>query len=133
MLFWFQKSILWLNNLAGIYMLKVNNRSTRTRCEICSKLTIKIPERRHWRLWTNFTPCSSVSIVNFEHVIAGSVFRMYKMKALARNVLMQKFMYRHLNVPVLCWTCSKFKIKTSEWHHLASLWYVYCWLWVHEA
>ena len=29
---------------AGIYLLKVNNRSTRTRCEICSKLTIKTPE-----------------------------------------------------------------------------------------
>ena len=28
-------------------MFKVNNRDTRTRCEICSKLTIKIPERRH--------------------------------------------------------------------------------------
>ena len=30
-------------------MLKVNNRNTRARCEICSKLTIKTPERRHWR------------------------------------------------------------------------------------
>ena len=30
----------------GIYLLKVNNKNTRTRCEICSKLTIKIPERR---------------------------------------------------------------------------------------
>ena len=29
---------------AGNYMFKVNNRNTRTRCEICSKLTIKIPE-----------------------------------------------------------------------------------------
>ena len=38
-------------------MFKVNNRITRTRCEICSKLTIKI--RRH------------VSIVNFEQVNAG--------------------------------------------------------------
>ena len=30
------------NNLfpVGIYLLKVNNRNTRTRCEICSKLTI---------------------------------------------------------------------------------------------
>ena len=28
----------------GIYLLKVNNRNTRTRCEICSKLTIKTPE-----------------------------------------------------------------------------------------
>ena len=30
-------------------MLKVNSRNTRTRCEICSKLTTKIPERRQWR------------------------------------------------------------------------------------
>ena len=33
----------------GNYMFKVNNRNTRTRCEIYSKLTTKIPERRHWR------------------------------------------------------------------------------------
>ena len=46
---------------ASIYLLKVNNRNTRTWCEICSKLTIKTPERRHW--------CrSGVFIVNFEHV-----------------------------------------------------------------
>ena len=32
---------------AGIYLLKFNNRNTRTRCEICSKLTIKTPERQH--------------------------------------------------------------------------------------
>ena len=31
---------------AGIYLLKVNNRNT-TRCEVCSKLTIKTPERHH--------------------------------------------------------------------------------------
>ena len=46
---------------AGIYLLKVNNRNTRTRCEICSKLTINTPERRHWRR-------SGVFIVNFEHI-----------------------------------------------------------------
>ena len=34
---------------AGIYPLNVNNRSTRTKCEICSKLTIKTPEGRQWR------------------------------------------------------------------------------------
>ena len=45
----------------SIYMFKVKNRNTRTRCGICSKLTVKKPERRHW--------CrSSVSIVNFEHI-----------------------------------------------------------------
>ena len=37
--------LLYLNP-AGIYLFKVNNRSTRARCEICSKLIIKTPERR---------------------------------------------------------------------------------------
>ena len=59
-------------------MFKVNNRNTGTKCEICSKLTIKIPEQRHWRrsgvFVVNFeriSLCSSVSIVNFEQVNAG--------------------------------------------------------------
>ena len=32
-----------------VYLLKVNNRNTRTRCEICSTLTIKTSERRQRR------------------------------------------------------------------------------------
>ena len=32
----------------GNYLFKVNNKNTRTKCEICSKLTMKTPERRHW-------------------------------------------------------------------------------------
>ena len=43
------------------YLLKVNNRNTRTRCEICSKLTIKIPERRQRRY-------SGIFTVNFEQI-----------------------------------------------------------------
>ena len=31
---------------ANIYLLKVKNRNTRKRREICSKLTIKTPQRR---------------------------------------------------------------------------------------
>ena len=42
-------------------MFKINNTNTRARYEICSKLTIKIPERRHWRR-------SGIFIVNFEHI-----------------------------------------------------------------
>ena len=45
----------------GIYMFKVSNRNTRSRCEVYSKLTIKTPERRHWRR-------SSVFILNFEYI-----------------------------------------------------------------
>ena len=33
---------------ASIYLLKVNNRNTRKRYKLCSKLTIKTPEQRHW-------------------------------------------------------------------------------------
>ena len=32
-------------NPAGNYMFKVNNRNTRIRCKLCSKLKIKTPER----------------------------------------------------------------------------------------
>ena len=53
---------------AGIYLLKVNNRNTRTKCEICSKLTIKTPERRHWCVSGD---CSRVSMIKSEYVIAG--------------------------------------------------------------
>ena len=34
------------SNQANIYLFKVNNGNTRKRCETCSKLIIKTPERR---------------------------------------------------------------------------------------
>ena len=48
------KSCLSSTSPVGIYQLKVNDRNSRTRCEICLNLTIK----------------TSFSIVNFEHVNA---------------------------------------------------------------
>ena len=42
------------------YLLKVNNRNTRKRCKICSKMTIKTAQRPHWGR-------SGIFIVNFEH------------------------------------------------------------------
>ena len=33
------------NNPVVVFLLKVNKRNTRTRCQICSKLTIKTPEQ----------------------------------------------------------------------------------------
>ena len=57
---------------ANIYLLKVNNRNTRKRCEICSKLAINISERCHWRrsgvlllTLNTYHPFSSVSIADF--------------------------------------------------------------------
>ena len=46
---------------AGIYLLKVNHRNIRKRCKICSKLTIRTPERHQWRRPGVFT-------VNFENI-----------------------------------------------------------------
>ena len=38
---------------AGNCLFKVNNKNTRVRCEIYSKLTVKAPERRQWQALYN--------------------------------------------------------------------------------
>ena len=50
----------------GKYMFRVNNRNIRARCEICSKLAIKIPERRLCSKLIMTIP--SIFIINFEHI-----------------------------------------------------------------
>ena len=48
-------------NSFGIYLFTVTMETPKTICEICSNLTIKTPERRHWHH-------SIVFIVNFDHI-----------------------------------------------------------------
>ena len=60
-LFWALWACLVAHISAGIYLVKFHNRNTRTRCEICSQLTINIPERRYLR-------SSGVFVVNSEHI-----------------------------------------------------------------
>ena len=43
-----------INIPANNYMFKVNNRNTRMRFEICSKLTIKTPERRQAKNFSKY-------------------------------------------------------------------------------
>ena len=82
----------------GIYLLKVNNRSIRTRCEICSKLTIKTSERRRSGVFiVNFEHISYLVlvffIVNFEHVTADwarSEITKLKRKDVVTNVQVNK-------------------------------------------
>ena len=62
---------------AGNYMFKVNNRNTRTKCEICSKLTIKAPKQSHWRHSDGF-------IVNFEHIL--DIFLFFLLLSLSRKM-----------------------------------------------
>ena len=66
---------------ANIYLFKVNNRNTRKRCEICSKLTI------------TFTPFSGVSIVDFEHVIVSWVNVLFLPVMLFLNLLSLELTY----------------------------------------
>ena len=47
LIYWNQSKAPISSDPVGIYLFKAKNRNTRTRCEICSKLTIKTLERRH--------------------------------------------------------------------------------------
>ena len=52
-------------NPAGFYLFKFNNGNTRRMLKICPKLTIKTPERHHWRRF-------GVFIVIFEQIFTHS-------------------------------------------------------------
>ena len=68
--FWYATS-----DPVAIYLFKVNNGNIRTISEICSKLTIKIPERRR----------SGVFIVNLEQILhMFLVFRLLTLNSKCR-------------------------------------------------
>ena len=87
----------------GIYLLKVNKRNTKTRCEICSKLTIKTPERRHWRR-------SGVFIINFEHISHLEQVDAHRLKV--TYALQKRVKYLHLEH--LKNTKYMFKVRISD-------------------
>ena len=45
------KGELKIHYQVNIYLSKVKNKNTGKKCEICSKLTIKTLEERHWRVF----------------------------------------------------------------------------------
>ena len=49
-------------SLAGVYLFKVNNGSRRKMYKMCSKLSLKTPERHQWHLFKAF-------IVNFQYIL----------------------------------------------------------------
>ena len=88
---------------AGIYLLKVNNRNTRTRCEICLKLTIKIPERRQTTVsassvWRHKLPISSYVKYNKSRNFTGSCSFWKNLK----NILVVFWFHRFY---FLLWAC----------------------------
>ena len=91
---------------AGNYTFKVNNRNTRTRCKNvrkCSKLTIKTPERHHWRLY-------GVFIVNFEHFsrLQLFLFNFETFRYFTKVSFRRKWNYAQLLL-----ICALFHIQTS--------------------
>ena len=62
---------------AGIYVLQVNNRNTRTRCDICSKFTIKTPD-------TNDKHCPESLILTLSVFLMKQAYKLfvkYKVRA----------------------------------------------------
>ena len=79
-------------------MFKVSNRNTRTRSEICSKLTIKTPEQRHWRR-------SGVFIVNFEHI--SHLALLFLLLTLSRQMpagVCKKIRFCHCWLTITCYS-----------------------------
>ena len=71
-------SVLCCYDPANIYLLKVKNRITKRRCELCPKLIIKIPEQHQWL-------CSVVFIVNFKHI--SHLFQVFLLLTLNEQML----------------------------------------------
>ena len=39
---------LYFSGPMGSYLFKVNNKNNRTKCKMCSKLTVEKPEQHYW-------------------------------------------------------------------------------------
>ena len=97
-------------------MFKVNYKSNRKRCQICSKLTIKTPERRQWRH-------SGVFVVSIKHI---SHFEQV-------NVSWELFSYL-FRYSCLFYSTSMSNFKNIKiykfWHNLYSLFVIGCGKWM---
>ena len=92
------------NNPANIYLFKVNNRNTRARCDLFSKLTIKhIIEKSITSSgvfivnFKHFTPFSSASIVDSEQVNV-SWNQMPSINILDVTLFVNQFVVRSINI-----------------------------------
>ena len=90
---------------AIIYLLKVSNRTTIKRYEICSRLTINTSERPYWR-------SSGAFIVYFEHIsylLLCFYCWLWKSKCLVGGFLIPNFeKIQHVNIALLLLTMSMY-------------------------
>ena len=80
---------------AGIYMPKVNNRNTRRRCEICSKLAIKIPERRHWFSYDKVVILIIYVFMSRKKQHLAKIVEIYKLS----GPITSNYVYKRLKLP----------------------------------
>ena len=100
----------------GIYLLKVNNENSRTRCVICSKLTKETPEPPHWyedikKHWHH----SGLSTVNFEKIpFLFLVFHSWISGSIAGWVYQQRSKYRQVKIMKHARTDANYAILTKH-------------------
>ena len=96
-------------------LFKVNNRNFWKRCEICSKLTVKTPERRQWR-------CSVGFIVNFDHIWHLLVFSLLTLNTYMsagtklHTPLFWRFLFHLVSKNVYFW--SRYTVFYAYSYHL---------------
>ena len=91
-----------------IYLFKVNNRNTRTRCEICSKLTIKTPERRHWVGWSQRLRLESLVLSLYWYTVEFSCSSRSMPNTLPQFPTFIKAEYQRIAKAFTGWKFSKF-------------------------
>ena len=86
---------------AGNYTFKVNNRDSRKRCAYVQNKpedTRTTPIASFWCLycqpWICFTPCSTISIVNFEHVNTGCVTKLCSFNFIFYSVITRALVFK---------------------------------------
>ena len=110
-------------NPADVHLFRVNNRNIWKRCEICLKLPIKTPERRHClRVW-----CLHVFIVNIEHI--SHLFQMFlvsilkKQMSAGKQYKMDRMMYTFVKITVKLgdqgqiWIIDKRQPRSADFHY----------------
>ena len=85
-------------NPIGICLLKVDNRNTRARCEICSKLTWKTPDRCYW--------CRSGIFINFEDIPRCLVKTLYSARTVVKSARLNAKEIRAYNTRSTSFFCS---------------------------
>ena len=71
---------------AGVYLFEFSYGNARTMCKICSRLTIKTPERRHWH-------SSGVFFVNFE-LISHIALTFLMFRTAIKSNFLESFAYK---------------------------------------